>query len=155
MGMKKSDVKDVTIRSVGDVTSISVSENKKAGVVSGPAGTVAAPATSGNLSGAPSALSTINAPHNPSLDGLPLPEKESHEPDDLAQPSMGTTPEADSVQTSPVGKSISFPSASDTKSAGGIKTVTSLVEKTGAKVSFPAASNTTGPIKSVTSFGKP
>lgn len=145
--MKKSDISER--RSVGDVTSISTGTTAQSGVSDGKAGMVAAPETSGNPSGDMSG-GAIGTSSNPSLAGLPVGSNKGFAPPDLVQPDQGTTKEADSVQTSPDGRSVSWPAAANM--TDGAKMTTTWMEKTGSKVAFPAAANKTSGVKEVSSF---
>lgn len=59
------------------------------------------------------------------------------------QPTEPSPPDADSVQTSPEGQAVPFPSGADMTSAGGAKSTDTWAQITGSKVNFPPASDTT------------
>ena len=139
--MNKFDVVDVTIRMVGD--------NAKAGA-NAPSGTdVAAPETSGNPSGAPTGGTPVTIP---SVGGLPVGPGGSGSGKD--QPMCPKPADTNSWIAVNPGQSAGFPPASDQSSAGGIKTTTTWVQKTGSVQKFPSASDTTsaGGIKMAESF---
>ena len=73
---------------------------------------------------------------------------------DQSQPSCPKPADTDSVGAVAPGRSVSFPGAADTTSAGGAKTTTTLVEKTGSAVKFPDAADTksAGGVKMTDSF---
>lgn len=141
--MKKSDLKDVTIRMVGD--------NAQAGADAPSGIDVAAPKTMGNPSAAPTGgtPSTI-----PSVAGLPVGPGGSGSGKD--QPSCSKPSDTSSVGSVAPGARVGFPAAADKTSAGGIKTTSTLVEKTGSSVGFPAAADkiSAGGIKDTSSFAK-
>lgn len=168
--MKKSDVRDVTIRPnqeermVGDVTKI------------GPYGSYAAAAGTDQTVGDAAAPKSIGSPvdgvdgasahdynpsqaHNPEGDGnLPAPAAAQFDPraaDPTTQYPQDQTRDEGSVNDGPYGQRVNFPPAADMSTTGGpAKSTTTLSQVTGSKVPFPPASDTTsaGGAKDVMSF---
>jgi hypothetical protein len=149
MSMKKCDVKDVTIRNVGDVSKIGYGDTAKSGADQPGGFDVAAPNTSGQPSGAKSGPLQTPAP---SVYGLPPGSGGADAA--LEQPSYPAASEADSVQTSPNGQGVNWPAGADTMSAGGAKMAgDSLMLKTGSKVSYPSGADCSAKVMDVETFG--
>jgi hypothetical protein len=134
--MKKSDIKDMTIRASTD--------NTQAGADAPSGMDVAAPKTMGQPSAAPS---------NPDpSEEMPV----GHARPDSAesQPACAKPPSVNSVEASPVGQAIGFPPAADMSSPGPITTAQGMqaTQVTGAKVPFPPAADTSMQPKVVTSW---
>jgi len=142
--MKKSDIRDITIRTD---EARAMDTNSKAGIDSVSGVDVGAPETMGNPSGAPSGGTPVTIP---SVAGLPVGPGGSGS--GREQPACVAPSDADSVQTSPSGRSVSWPDAADRTSAGGAGSTTTLVQKTGSAVKFPEAADTSMQPKSVDSF---
>ena len=157
MSMKKSDVKDLTIRPeaermIGDVTKISTSDTAKSGTDQ-TTGKVQAPAEKGQ----PSQTDGDNVlQYVPSLQGLP-PGTGNVDNSAAAQPDMGKAPQDDTVATEQNGKGVVWPDAANMAAAAGMtsgaaKDGGTLMLKTGTKQPFPVASLMTAPVKTVDSF---
>lgn len=154
--MKKTDVRDVTIRPgqenrmVGDVTSVSIGDTAKAGTDDG-VGQVQPPATIGNPSMA-DGMEPSGDEYIPSTKDISLgkPGIGSSRP----QPDCGTAPSTDTLQEV-TGKKVGWPSTADGRSAGASKDGGQGLESTpitGSKQPFPPASDNSMKAKVVDSF---
>lgn len=159
MGMTKANVEDRTIRpasdqrNVGDVTKIGAMDTAKAGSKGLGSGLdVDAP-----FIGANPGFSDGKGSNDyiPSVEGDANRAAEPFSAPNSPDMSAGEAMEEASVNDGPYGQRVNWPAAADMSTSGGTpKSTTTLVEKTGSVVKFPAAADTVsaGKGKDVMSF---